>query len=94
MGANSVGMPNQAIAETISRFGITRSRIRRPTGNIIAPPRPWQKRPAIRLCRSQASAQAIDDKVNTAIAAANTVLAPKRSAHQPLMGMKIARATK
>ena len=94
MGANSVGMPSQAMADTISALGMARSRISRPTGSIIAPPRPWQKRPATRLGRFQASAQPMDDSVNTPMAAANTVLAPKRSAHQPLIGMKIASATK
>ena len=76
IGAISVGMLSQAMAETISRLGITRSRISRPTGSIIAPPRPWQNRPAIKLCRSPASAQATEAAVKTAIDVANTVLAP------------------
>jgi hypothetical protein len=37
-----------------------------------------------------AIAQPIEPSMNTAMAAANTVRAPKRSAVQPLMGMKTA----
>ena len=60
------------------------------TGVIIAPPMPCTIRASTK-CQSWAdSAQPIEPMMNTAIAAANTVRAPNRSAVQPLIGMNTA----
>jgi hypothetical protein len=62
----------------------------RPTGVIMAPPMPCATRAMTKPVSELDSAQPIEPIMNTAMAARNTVRAPKRSAVQPLAGMKIA----
>src|SRR6185503_5944172 len=61
---------------------------------IIAPPAPCTKRPATSSPSEPLSAQPIEPSRNTAIADTNVERAPKRSATQPLNGMKTASASK
>ena len=73
-----------------SRLLTLRTRIRRPTGVIMAPPMPSTMRAMTNWLSEPESAQPIEPSMNTAMAARNTVRAPKRSAVQPLTGMKTA----
>src|SRR5262249_40362334 len=57
------------------------------TGVIIAPPMPCTMRAATNSLSEPDNAQPIEPSMNTAMAARNTVRAPKRSAVQPLIGM-------
>ena len=57
-----------------------RSSTSRPTGIIIAPPAPCSSRARTSSGNVGAAAQNIELSVNTKIASANTVRAPKRSA--------------
>ena len=82
------------MARTSSLFGMARSSTRRPTGTIMAPPTPWRKRAATKASSERLTAQHSDPTMNTAMALANVVRAPTRSATQPLMGMKTARLIK
>ena len=66
----------------------------RASGDIIEPPMPCRKRAATKAPSESEKAQASEPSMNTKIAALNTVLAPKRSAIQPEMGMKMASATR
>ena len=43
-GPSSAGIVSQASAEIISDLATLRKMTRRPTGTIIAPPRPWTMR--------------------------------------------------
>ena len=72
-------------------LGVVRRTMRRPTGTIMAPPMPWRMRVRVNCVRLWAAAQRSEAKVKVAMAAAKMVRAPKRSATQPLMGMKTAR---
>ena len=79
------------MAVTSSDRGKLRNRMSRPTGVIIAPPKPW-------ITRISTSTGRLDDKphrpepmVNSASAPANTRRVPKRSANQELTGMNTAR---
>ncbi len=90
-GPISAGVVSQAIRSTISCFGALRSTTSRPTGVIIAPPSPCRTRASTNPSSELDSPQAIEPAVKTAMALANTVRAPKRSAAQPLTGMKTAR---
>jgi hypothetical protein len=93
-GPRSAGTVKYDIAQTRSDFGTVRSRTRRPTGTIIAPPTPWMIRAITSTVRLLAKPHAIDPRVNTTIAQRNTVRAPKRSAIHPLSGMKMARLSR
>ncbi len=75
---------------TRSLFATVRSSTRRPTGTIIAPPRPWNTRAAIRVESEDEAPHRIEPSVKTTIALQNTVRAPKRSATQPEAGMNTA----
>ena len=88
IGPINAGIVRSASALTISLFETVLRMIRRPTGTIMAPPMPWSARAAINPSSEVESPQAIEPSVNTAMAARNTLRAPKRSAHQPLTGMK------
>ena len=48
----------------------------------------------VKACTDSLSAQPIEAKVNTATALPKTRWAPKRSANQPLTGMKAAKVIK
>ena len=77
-----------------SLFVVARSTTSRPTGTIIAPPSPWATRMAVSWSRLEVAAHSAEDTVNTAMAVAKVLRAPKRSATQPLTGMKIPRASR
>ena len=62
----------------------------RPTGVIMAPPMPCTMRATTKPSSELANAQPIEPSTKIAIAALNTVRAPKRSAVQPLAGMNTA----
>ncbi len=83
-------MVRKAIARTISLRSIERSKVRRPTGVIIAAPQPWKIRAATNWGRVLDRPQKIEPMVKTAMAERNTRLVPKRSAAQPEAGMKTA----
>ena len=85
-GPSSAGTVRYAIADTSSAFGVVRSTTRRPTGTIMAPPTPCSARASTSCSSDCDSAQAIEPVVNTKIAVANTLRAPKRSASQPESG--------
>ena len=87
-------MVSQAIAATSSVFAAVRSSSSRPTGTIIAPPKPCRMRAATRNDRLSARPHSTDATVKITIAARNTLRAPKRSAIQPLAGMNTARLSK
>ena len=82
------------MALTSSDFGTLRSRTRRPTGTIMAPPMPWTMRAITSSLSELAKPQPIDPTMKPKIAARKTVRAPKRSAVQPLNGMKMARLSR
>ncbi len=84
------GTVTQAMALTRSRLATLRTSTMRPTGVIMAPPMPCTMRAMTKSVSEFDSAQPIEPIMNTAMAARNTVRAPKRSAVQPLAGMKIA----
>ena len=90
IGPISAGVVTQAMAPTSSRLGMLRTTTMRPTGVIMAPPMPCTMRAMTKSVSELDSAQPIEPSTNTAMAARNTVRAPKRSAVQPLAGMKIA----
>ena len=67
---------------------------RRPTGTIIAPPMPWTKRAKTNHASELAIAQSSEPAMKMRMAVRKMVRAPKRSAIQPLTGMKTARLTR
>ena len=75
---------------TISDLETLRSNTSRPTGTIIAPPRPWNMRAPISVGSEVDAPQRIEPSVKTTIAEQNTVRAPSLSATQPDAGMKTA----
>ena len=79
------------MARTSSLFGTERTSTSRPTGTIMAPPRPWKTRASTNCGKESLIPQRIEPIVKITMAARNTVRAPKRSATQPLMGMNTAR---
>ena len=88
-------MPGQVIVEIacINCFrSMLRTTVSRPTGTISAPPTPCSTRAAVNsttFCEMPHSSEA---SVNVTMAEKNTLREPKRSATQPLAGMKIASA--
>ena len=90
-GPISAGMVSQAIARTRSAFAVARSRTRRPTGTIIAPPRPCSVRASTSCHTEVVKPHRMEPSTNTPIASRNTRRAPNRSATQPLIGMNTAR---
>ena len=89
-GPTSAGTVTHAMAFTSALLSTVRSKTRRPTGVIMAPPMPCRMRANTKLVTEEDSAQPIDPIMNTATANANTMRAPNRSAVQPLAGMKTA----
>jgi hypothetical protein len=83
-----------AIASVSFSLGVVRSTIRRPTGTIIAPPMPCRMRMRVNWVSVRETPQSTEATVNVAMAAAKTVRAPKRSATQPLIGIKTARVSR
>ena len=90
IGPISAGMVTQAIASTSLVLSIERTSTSRPTGVIMAPPMPWTMRAITNSVSELESAQPIEPITKVAMAARNTVRAPKRSAVQPLAGMNTA----
>ena len=90
-GPIRAGTVSQASALRISDFGTERSRISRPTGTIIAPPRPCSARASTKAAKVPLKPQRIEPSVKTAMAEQKMVRAPNRSAIQPDAGMKTAR---
>ena len=82
------------MADTSSFRGVERTNSSLPTGVIIDEPMPCRNRDITKVSSEKEKEQASEPSMKTPMAARNTVLAPKRSAIQPLMGMKIASATK
>jgi len=93
-GPISAGTDNHAMAATSSDFAAVRNRTSRPTGTIMAPPTPCRIRAATRNQRLSARPHRTEPSVKTMIAARKTVRVPKRSAIQPLAGMKTARLSR
>ncbi len=93
-GPSIAGVVTTIIARIRSAFGTERSMTKRPTGDIIAPPMPWIMREMTNSQRLFERPHRIEPSMNTPIAARNTVRAPKRSAIQPLKGMKIERLSR
>ena len=81
------------MAATSSLFGVARTSTSRPTGVIIAPPMPCRKRATTKAGSDPDIAQATEPSMKTPMAVRKTFLAPKRSAIQPLTGMKTASDT-
>ena len=92
--AMSPGQVMVAMARINWVLGVLRSTTNRPTGTIIAPPIPWKIRARMNWIRPVDMPQKTDAIVKTTMAVPNTVRAPKRSAIQPLIGMKIASVTR
>ncbi len=94
IGPISAGMVSQAIAETSWSRGVPRTSKRRATGVIIDPPTPCRNRDITKAWIESEKAQATDPAMKTTMARRKMFFDPKRSAIQPLIGMKIASATR
>ena len=94
IGPASPGIDMNAIALISSDLSTVRRMISRATGVIIAPPMPCRMRAATKVGSEFDRAQQIDPVMNTTIARRKILRAPKRSAIQPLTGMKIASASR
>jgi hypothetical protein len=92
-GPICVGTERNAAARTYSDRGAVRRSTRRPTGVTAAPPIPCSARASASSNRLELRPQNTDPRVNTTMAIWNTVRAPKRSASQPVTGMKTATLT-
>jgi len=68
------------MARTSSLFGTERSSTRRPTGTIMAPPKPWKTRASTNCVNESLRPQRIEPRVKITMAARKTLRAPKRSA--------------
>src|SRR5947208_4069600 len=93
-GPTSAGTVTHAMALTSALLSMERSKTRRPTGVIMAPPAPCTIRAITKWVTEEDSAQPIEPAMNTAIAIENTARAPNRSAVQPLAGMNTASDSK
>ncbi len=72
-------------------MGNVRTIVIRPTGIMRAPPQPWRIRAATSIGMSTERPHRREPSEKTPIAVKKTHRVPKRSAIQPLMGMKTAR---
>ena len=90
----TAGTVNQTMAATMPSGGTARSRIRRPTGTIMAPPSPCRMRNATSSGRLPATPHRAEPSENSAIARQNTRRAPSRSASQPLTGRNTAKLSR
>jgi hypothetical protein len=84
------GTVTHAIAFTSALLSMERNSTRRPTGVIIAPPMPCRMRASTKSVTDDDIAQPIEPTMKTPMAMLNTARAPKRSAVQPLAGIKTA----
>src|SRR5712671_3556709 len=89
-GPTSAGTVTHAIALTKALLSMERSSTSRPTGVIIAPPTPCRMRAITKWVTLVDNAHPIEPIMKTPMAIENTMRAPKRSAVQPLAGMKTA----
>ena len=79
------------MARISSDLGKVRTMVMRPTGTIMAPPMPCTTRQATSTVMFVDRPHSNEPNVNRPIAEAKTRRVPKRSAIQPLIGMKTAR---
>ena len=84
-------MATNVIARISSDFANVRTIVRRPTGSIMAPPQPCRIRQATSTWMFVERPQRSEPSVKRPIADEKTRRVPKRSAIQPLTGMKTAR---
>ncbi len=91
MGAMSAGMETKLMMRTRSDLGNVLTRVRRPTGTIMAPPMPCTTRNATSRWMLVEIPQRKEPRVKMPMAEANTRRVPNLSAIQPLIGMKTAR---
>ena len=84
-------MATKLMARMSSDLANVRTKVSRPTGTIMAPPQPCRIRQATSRWMSPDRPQRTDPRVKRPIAEAKTRRVPKRSAIQPLIGMKTAR---
>ncbi len=91
MGPIKLGMATKLMARTSSDLAKVRTRVRRPTGTIMAPPQPWRMRHATSRWMLLVRPQRNDPRVKMPMAEAKTRRVPKWSAIQPLIGMNTAR---
>ena len=91
MGPIRPGMATKLMARISSDLANVRTSVSRPTGTIMAPPQPCRMRQATSTWMLVDMPQSNDPSVNRPMADANTRRVPKRSAIQPLIGMKTAR---
>ncbi len=91
IGPTSAGMATKLMAWISSDLGKLRTSVRRPTGTIMAPPQPCRTRQATSRWMLLISPHSSEPSVKMPMAEANTRRVPKRSAIQPLTGMKTAR---
>ena len=82
------------MAAASSLRGVARISTRRATGVIIEPPMPCRNRETTKVGSELEKAQAIEPITKMAMATRKMLVAPNRSAIQPLMGMKMASDTK
>ncbi len=83
-------METKLIALISSDLGKVRTSVSRPTGTIMAPPKPWSTRNSTRRWILLVRPHSNDPRVKMPMAEAKTRLVPKRSAIQPEIGMKTA----
>jgi hypothetical protein len=83
-------MATKVIARTNWALGNDRTRVKRPTGTIIAPPKPCKMRHATNVWISADRPHSNEPNVNIPTAAENTWRVPDRSANQPLTGTNTA----
>ena len=76
IGPINAGIDKKAIAFSKLCLGMVLSNMIRPTGTIIAPPRPWMTRDITSCVREFESAQVSELRVKRAMAAINTLRAP------------------
>src|SRR5208337_168517 len=93
-GPNTAGTVRYDIAVTSSDLAMVFRTIRRPTGTIMAPPKPCKIREATNSGSEFEKPQNTEPVVKMMIAVRKTVRAPNRSAIQPLIGMKTARLSR
>ena len=85
-GPTRPGAEMKFMARTRSLRSTERSTTRRPTGDISAPAMPCSTRQAVNSGNELEKPHRVEDSVNRATAAQNTLRAPKRSAIQPPAG--------
>jgi hypothetical protein len=94
MGPSMAGMVSHVMADSISSLRMVESSSSRPTGTIIAPPKPWRMRAATSSPSEADSPHQAEASPKMAMAHMKTRFAPKRSAMKPLTGMKTVSATR